>query len=51
MTAAAYLFLTVAVVCISGIVALRMWIDYKPDMAEPSEANYSTYSSTETRES
>jgi len=31
MTAAAYLFFTVAVVCISGIVALRMWIDYKLD--------------------
>jgi hypothetical protein len=31
MSAAAYLFLTVAVVCVSGIVALRMWIDYKLD--------------------
>jgi hypothetical protein len=32
MSAAAYLFLTVAVVCVSGIVALRMWIDYKLDL-------------------
>lgn len=31
MSAAAYLFFTVAVVCVSGIVALRMWIDYKLD--------------------
>jgi hypothetical protein len=51
MSTAAYLFCTVAVVCVSGIVALRMWIDYRLDMAEPSEANYSTYSNTETRES
>jgi len=31
MSAAAYLFLTVTVVCVSGIIALRMWIDYKLD--------------------
>jgi hypothetical protein len=31
VSAAAYLFFTVAVVCVSGIVALRMWIDYKFD--------------------
>jgi hypothetical protein len=31
MSAAAYTLLTVLVVCVSGIVALRMWIDYKLD--------------------
>jgi hypothetical protein len=32
MSAAAYTLLTVLVVCISGIIALRMWIDYKLDL-------------------
>jgi hypothetical protein len=31
MSAAAYLFLTALVVCITGLMALRMWIDYKLD--------------------
>jgi hypothetical protein len=31
MSAAAYTLLTVLVVCVSCIVALRMWIDYKLD--------------------
>jgi len=34
MSAAAYLFCTVSVVCVSGIVALRMWIDYRIDCWE-----------------
>jgi hypothetical protein len=34
MSAAAYLFFTVCVVCVFGIVALRMWIDYQLDCWE-----------------
>jgi hypothetical protein len=50
MSSAAYLFFTVCVICVFGIVALRMWIDYRLDMSDETEISGSNYSSTETRE-